>query len=792
MIQLRGVSRKRNFVLGGIITIISLATLLFAFVNVHPVHAFSNGDGSSGAPYWVGDCNDLQAIKDDLDAHYIIVNEIDCTDTATWNGGKGFDPIGNDGAPFTGMLDGYNRPIEGLTINRADDTLGDAGGSVDEHDVGLFGRTDGASINRIKLVHAKVKGYENVGGVVGYALNTSINQASVNETAASTQKSCNSGEYCIWARYGTYGGGLVGYMNGGSIEQGHTGGPVKGSGNVIGGLVGHMDGAATLTNSTSYSNVDGGSYIGGAVGLIDHSSVSVSDVYASGDVLATTNDEDGKSGIYAGGFVGSIDSAATIQKSHATGNVHADTGAVGGFAGGSNSGHISDSYATGDVSTDGYLAGGFAGGLEGGQYYTLYASGDVSANVGSVGGFAGGVNLFSGDSLTYSFAVGHVSTVLGEKAGFATNYSNSAGTSNQNYFNSTSAGTTDCAVDPSGDPVNAGDGCITKTSMSYFYDENNRPFTYNAVYVYVPSTWYMSGSDLPEHLGSLPHPILAKPLANKAVKTVPIRVTIPHDPVSGTSKLIFTSDERTVTLTLDDFGTNTYGFDIDPTDLSATSQIASVSPAGNTIPDGTYRVQYQYEPNSGSGLQGDTVYNVRIASEPYIVCEAPSSTNTTISLHCYAEPDEFGDTTWQARYFVAGTTDYRSVSLEDAHEGQVNITGLTPGTDYRVQLRFTNDWGTSPWGTVVTETTGTAPSSSGSGAEAGQGANVAESTDTPSIRDEDEMATPTTGTENTNNGAPITTSSPNNSLFSWLWIIPGVIVLVIIIAYVTYGRLKTS
>ncbi len=41
----------------------------------------------------ISNCEELQNIRDDVYADYSLINNIDCTETQTWDGGKGFEPI---------------------------------------------------------------------------------------------------------------------------------------------------------------------------------------------------------------------------------------------------------------------------------------------------------------------------------------------------------------------------------------------------------------------------------------------------------------------------------------------------------------------------------------------------------------------------------------------------------------------------------------------------------------------------------------------------------------------------
>ena len=95
--------------------------------------------------------------------------------------------------------------------------------------------------------------------------------------------------------------------------------------------------------------------------------------------------------------------------------------------------------------------------------------------------------------------------------------------------------------------------------------------------------------------------------------------------------------------------------------------------------------------------------------DPYILCEAPAATDTTVTVHCKVAPGGWGRPTWEMRYRKAGAAAWTPLTQPDIRQALVTITGLTPGTDYEVSFRFTNTYGTSNWGRVEVTTTGTAP-----------------------------------------------------------------------------------
>src|SRR5690606_35707423 len=67
----------------------------------------------------------LQGIDNNLSGRYVLGSDIDASATSGWNGGAGFDPIGNPPVSpisanhFTGRFDGLGHTISGLTINRS-------------------------------------------------------------------------------------------------------------------------------------------------------------------------------------------------------------------------------------------------------------------------------------------------------------------------------------------------------------------------------------------------------------------------------------------------------------------------------------------------------------------------------------------------------------------------------------------------------------------------------------------------------------------------------------------------
>lgn len=255
-----------------------------------------NGSGTVEDPYVITNATELQAIQQDLDANYTLGADIDASNTGTWNGGNGFDPIGEGDDPFTGTFDGRNHEIRGLTIDRPS-----------EEYVGLFAVSDG-TIGNVHLREITYTSETTAGGLVGQ------NEGEIRSVSVTGDVYGN--EDII--------GGLVG-ENRGDVIASNTSMDVRGT-RRVGGLIGRNTGSvrASHTNST----VDGVRSTGGIAGM---NSDTITSSHAHGYVNTSQS---------AGGLVGIH--GGTIRGSFSTVDVNAKTNA-GGIAG-VNDGIIIDAY----------------------------------------------------------------------------------------------------------------------------------------------------------------------------------------------------------------------------------------------------------------------------------------------------------------------------------------------------------------------------------------------------------------------------------------------------------------
>lgn len=295
------------------------------------------GDGTDADPYVITDLEELQAMEAELDAHYVLGTDIDASETASWEGGAGFDPIGDadENEPFTGSLDGNGYTIADLTIDRPT-----------RNGVGLIAYSREGTIEAVTLESVSVNGGADVGTVIGEAQASSISGVVVSGTVQGTDKAV---------------GGLVG-SNDGQISRASMVGDVHGTGEEVGGLVGSNSGP--IDESYTAVTVDGTEDVGGLVGRNDG---PVRASFAAGSV---TGEE------IVGGLGGSNGDA--INDAYSVAAVTGDDG-VGGLIG-SHSGTVTTSYAAGSVASDSDK-GGFVAYNEGiitDSYWDINETGQTS------------------------------------------------------------------------------------------------------------------------------------------------------------------------------------------------------------------------------------------------------------------------------------------------------------------------------------------------------------------------------------------------------------------------------
>lgn len=370
---------------------------------------------------WVEDVEQLQAINTNLSGNYALRNSIDATSTAT--AGNSFTSIGSDNNAFKGKFDGIDYNIFGLTID-----------NNNKSNTGLFGETNGATINNVTLVGGKITGGNNTGALVGHAINSTItnvvNSAEVNgdinvggligaSTNSIVENIVNTGSVHSDGgddkKGGTVSsvGGLIGSMTGNSQKNSQlTGnsynlGNVSGNGYNVGGLVGHAVNS-TIGDGTNlvYNRLDvtGAYNVGGIVGNMVGSTVQNAE--NSGTVLASGSVEEDYifHSDYAVNNYNKYDINGNAGNGYGKHDV--DVANVGGIAGTSSGNSIiTDVLNTGDVSSSKvkgqeYYAAGNVGGIVGKAVDTNISNATNKENevrgahnVGGIAGYFGGTGI---------------------------------------------------------------------------------------------------------------------------------------------------------------------------------------------------------------------------------------------------------------------------------------------------------------------------------------------------------------------------------------------------------------
>lgn len=196
-------------------------------------------------------CQQLSDIRNNLSGKYSIMRDIAClNDTgpggALYNGGEGFNPIGDRDNPFSGVINGNGHLIDGPYINRRLSDL-----------VGIFSKTASSSIIRnLGVARANITGANSVGALIGQ--NESLNISKVYSSGSV------AGEDGV--------GGLIG-LNDGNLTDAYS--TATTTGNILsGGLIGSNNGNITKSFSTGAvlgAGTRGGLVATGTAGLISKS-----------------------------------------------------------------------------------------------------------------------------------------------------------------------------------------------------------------------------------------------------------------------------------------------------------------------------------------------------------------------------------------------------------------------------------------------------------------------------------------------------------------------------------------
>jgi len=373
---------------------------------------FDPGDGTAANPFKVFNVATLQKVGTEtttggwtLDAHYIVTADINLT-------GVAFTPIGSfsyttPGTEFVGTFNGNGKTITGLKIEDSSPT-----------GQGLFGAISGstAEVKNLTLTGVTIgtTSVNNVGGLVGFNNGGTVENCNVSGSI--------KGNYNV--------GGVVGQNdNGGTVENCNASGSINGSYD-MGGVVGNNASGTIKDCSFVTGTVDGDNEVGGIVGTnyddvmgckfkgtsVTGSNYNIGGVVGKNEGVVDSCEASGTVDGYenVGGVVGLNLSATTIvQNCHATGNVSGNdyTGGVVGL----NYGTVGFCYYTTGSINGGFSGYGGTGGIVGQNQLMVensYSTANVTSDneTGGVVGWNEGTvqNCYSTGSVSGGYEAGGV------------------------------------------------------------------------------------------------------------------------------------------------------------------------------------------------------------------------------------------------------------------------------------------------------------------------------------------------------------------------------------------------
>ncbi len=296
-----------------VLSIILCCLIVIGIMPVQALAAYSDDD----VPYGytgIYTAEDLNNVRNNLSGRYALMADIDLTEATAEGGsldcGYGWAPIGDTSdKSFSGIFLGRNHTITGLRI---------AGRTADYS--GLFGRVSG-TVKDLNLTDVNISAKNYVGGIAGILTNGTITKVNVSGSISGSggnvggiagSSDCGSISYAIVSglvKGGGSVGGIAGYAKNSSDVIGCANSAnVEASGSCVGGILGYIkfdddfDGDCRINQCFSSGDITAENYAGGIVGYLtteDRDSSGdcyISDCYNTGLIKTT--------GGYVGGIIG--------------------------------------------------------------------------------------------------------------------------------------------------------------------------------------------------------------------------------------------------------------------------------------------------------------------------------------------------------------------------------------------------------------------------------------------------------------------------------------------------------
>ena len=422
-----------------------------------------SGSGTESDPYLILNPIQLNQMRNFLNqsgVYFKLMADIDLTEfLGDESPSQGWQPIGTSSAPFKGILDGNDKTVSGLWINRPNSDY-----------AGIFGGTDGATINNLKIVATTIVGKDNVGGMSGYSKSSYFSgcsfkgeiqgRNSVGGYIGSSRNNItlfeNLAEITITGS-GDYVGGFIGKGIGGvSVSNCKILEAKIQGGNYVGGICGaSSSGNNNYSSCYVNSNIHGVDYVGGICGQTRDNTNNITNCGFIGDITANSI-VGGIAGEYTGGASysyrnGYNSTEPTLKNCFSVSNIIAQGDNVGGLVGitdnrgTSYSGTLQNtynvfetniigfSYFSGNVKGSHYV-GGIVGYKKGGGIKSCYSKGNIYGEM-YVGGICGEIVSFGTAEIKSNLAnISSIKSNLGNvgRICYKDNYLGELGTSNEN------------------------------------------------------------------------------------------------------------------------------------------------------------------------------------------------------------------------------------------------------------------------------------------------------------------------------------------------------------------------
>ncbi len=259
---------------------------------------------------------DLEAVANDLTGIYRLKNDIDLSESE-------FTPIGSPDTPFSGVFEGNNKTLRGITINRQN------GSGSENQNLGLFAAIEkSVKIQNLTIENISITGYRYIGAVAG-TVPSSAERGSITNVHVKGIDFTSDG----------FTGGLLGGSRYITISRSSSSGRFSLNGVYVGGIVGiifegvelrenYADVEITIESSGTTSTALVG-YVGGLVGYMkgESTTILVENNYAIGTVRART-----QYGVI-GGLIGYVIHNADISNNYAALYILSASDVMGGLIG---------------------------------------------------------------------------------------------------------------------------------------------------------------------------------------------------------------------------------------------------------------------------------------------------------------------------------------------------------------------------------------------------------------------------------------------------------------------------